>query len=85
MPFNLHNPIAWVGPDKCDRLLLSDVTRFGLHRKVVARKGDCVDVEMWLNAVQAEAGGAEVSWWSGWWTVEAEEFCYLWMVWKEVK
>ena len=72
-------PIAWVGPDKADRLLASDVTRYGLHRTVVARKGDLMDIEGWLGAVASEARENEIESW----LVEIEGFWILWMCWKE--
>jgi hypothetical protein len=81
MPYNLQKPIAWVGADKADRLLISDVTRYGLHRTVVARKGEVMDVEAWLGAVQSEARENAVEGW----LVEISEFWFLWMIWKEIK
>ena len=79
MPFNLQNPIAWVGADKADRLLISDVTRYGLHRTVVARKGELMDMVSWLTTVMGAAGENKVHHW----LVEIDGFCFLWMVWKE--
>ncbi len=79
MPYDVHKPIAWVGSDKSDRLLISDVTRFGLHRTVVARKADLMNVETWLQAVMSEAQGNEVHHW----VVDIGEFWFLWIVWKE--
>lgn len=70
------NPIAWVSED---RILLNDVTRHGLHRKVIARKYEPMDVELWLNSVQNDAGENKVSGW----LVEREGFFYLWLVWKD--
>jgi hypothetical protein len=81
MPFDLLKPIAWVGTDKADRLLISDVTPSGLHRTVVARKGEVMDVEAWLGAVVSEARGNEVDGW----LVEIGEFWFLWLIWKEIK
>jgi hypothetical protein len=79
MPYDLQKPLAWVGADKADRLLISDVTRYGLHRKVVARKGELMDIEAWQQTVTSEAGKNEVEYW----LVEIGEFYFLWMVWKE--
>lgn len=81
MPFDLQHPIAWVGADKADRLLISDVTRYGLHRTVVARKGELMDIEAWQQAVESEARKNEVHYW----LVEIDEFWFLWMCWKERK
>lgn len=81
MPYDLQKPIAWVGSDKSDRLLISDVTRYGLHRTVVARKGEVMDVEAWLGAVISEARENEVDGW----LVEIGEFWFLWLIWKEIK
>lgn len=77
--FDVQKPIAWVGEDKSDRLVISDVTRFGLQRRVVARKDALMDVDMWLSAIQSEARGNQVYWWQ----VYVDGFYFLWMVWKE--
>lgn len=79
MTYDLHKPIAWVGADKADRLLISDVTQYGLHRTVVARKGELMDIEAWLQAAANDARRNEVHSW----LIEIEEFYFLWMVWKE--
>jgi hypothetical protein len=72
----LQKPLAWIGDD---RLLISDVTRYGLHRKVVARKGGMMDVEGWVQVAEREAQGNAVQGF----LVEIGEFLFLWMVWKE--
>jgi hypothetical protein len=79
MPYDLHHPIAWVGADLSDRLLISDVTRFGLHRTVVARKGELMDIDAWLQAAASEARKNEVEGF----LVEIGEFFVLWLLWKE--
>lgn len=79
MPYDLSKPIAWVGVDKKDRLVLSDCTRHGLNRRVVARKGEMMDTVTWISACMAEALGAEVRWW----VVMDGEFFVLWVIWKE--
>jgi len=79
MPYDLQKPIAWVGTDKTDRLLISDVTQYGLHRTVVARKGEVMDIEAWQRAVESEARGNAIEYW----LVEIGEFYFLWMIWKE--
>ena len=72
-----NRPLAWIGSD---RLLLEDVTRFGLHRQGVARKGEPPNVEIYLSTVQRRYSNADVSHW----LVEREDgFWYLWIVWKE--
>lgn len=81
MPFDVRKPIAWVGADKGDRLLIRDRTQAGLHRVVVARKNEPPDVEEWLRNAEIEAKGAEVCAW----LVEKEDFVFLWIVWKEAK
>lgn len=78
MPFDLQKPLAWVGEDKGDRLLISDVTRYGLHRTVVARKHEPMNVVAWLQAVMSEAQDNQVHHW----LVERDEFWFLWIVWK---
>lgn len=73
---DLINPIAYVGED---RLVLKDVTRWGLNRRVVARKGDVPNVYEWLISCTSEAKDVEVYHW----IVEVGEFYVLWIVWKE--
>jgi len=75
---DLQKPIAWVGEDKGDRLLADDTTPHGLRRMVVARKGDVMDVEAWLNAAESEARKSVESW-----LVERDGYWWLWMVWKD--
>lgn len=81
MPYDLQHPIAWVGADKADRLLISDVTPSGLHRTVVARRGDLMDIEAWQDAVASEAMHNNVECW----LIEKDDFFILWMCWKEHK
>jgi hypothetical protein len=81
MTYDLQKPIAWVGADKADRLLISDVTRYGLHRTVVARKHDVMDIEMWMQVVETEAHGNEIQSF----LVMIDEFYFLWMIWKEIR
>lgn len=73
---DLIDPLAWVGED---RLVLKDITRYGLNRRVVARKGDVPSVYEWLLQCNKEANGAEVYHW----LVEIGDFIVLWIVWKE--
>lgn len=80
-PYDLLKPLAWVGEDKSDRLLISDVTKYGLHRTVVARKGEVMDIETWQQVVASEARGNAVESF----LVEIDEFFVLWMIWKEKK
>ena len=81
----LDQPLAWVG---ADRILLDDVSRFGLRRKVIARKGGMMDVEAWLkvigeqwrvNSDQSAVSSEQLHCW----LVERGEFWFLWIVWKE--
>ena len=74
----VDNPLARIGSD---RLLLDDVTRFGLHRQVIARRDEPPDVEVYLAAIRQKSPEADVSHW----IVEKDEFFFLWMVWKEPK
>lgn len=78
-PYSLQKPLAWVGPDKNDRLLISDVTKYGLHRTVVSRKNEMPDVVSWMQAVISEARNNEIHYW----IVEIEDFVVLWIVWKD--
>jgi len=79
MPYDTQDPIAWVGSDLSDRLLISDVTPYGLHRTLVARKGEVMDVDTWMQAVQSEARKNPVEGF----LVEIGEFWFLWLLWKE--
>lgn len=75
---SVDKPIAWLGSD---RLLLDDTSRFGLRRRVFARKGEWVDYLTHLRQAKDMAKGADVSQWM----FEHEGFFYLWIVWKEKK
>lgn len=72
----VDKPLAWVGHD---RVLLSDVTIYGLHRKVIARKDDIPNVVTWLQAAYQGSRDARVHWW----LFERDDFYFLWIVWKE--
>lgn len=69
-------PLAWMGED---RLLLDDRTRYGLRRKVYARKSDLPNMVIYLQAAFEQAGDADVRYWM----VERDDFWYLWIVWKD--
>lgn len=73
----VETPIAWVG---ADRILLDDMSRYGLRRKVIARRGEPMDVETWLAAIERQVSitGARMAWW----LVERGEYWFLWIVWK---
>lgn len=71
------NPLAWLGRD--DRLLLDDTSRFGLRRRVIARKGTMMDVEAHILLAEKMARGAEVCGW----LYELDDYFFLWIVWKE--
>ena len=73
----VSNQLSWLGRD--DRLLLDDVSCFGLRRRVIARKGEMMDVEAHIQLAADMARGAEVYGW----LVESEGINYLWIVWKE--
>ena len=70
-------PLAWLGRD--DRLLLDDTSRFGLRRRVIARKGEMMDVETHILMATDMAKGAEVYGWM----IERDDFFFLHIVWKE--
>ncbi len=70
-----EHPLAWIGSD---RLLLDDVTPYGLRRKVIARKNEMMDMVMYLQLAMIQAGKATVHYWM----FERDGFWFLWMVWK---
>lgn len=69
-----------MGDDLLDRLVIADKTKHGLHRRVIARKSEMMDIDAWLDSVRRQTS-AEVSWW----LVRIDEFYFLWIVWKEIK
>src|SRR5262245_1553864 len=73
----VDRPLAWAGTD---RVLLDDITVYGLRRFVVACKGDCPSEIAWLEQVARKAGEAEVKHWLVW---KDDGYCYLWIIWKE--
>lgn len=73
---DLIDPIAWVGED---RLVVKDCTRYGLNRRVIARKGDLPNVYDWLMHCNQEANDMQVYHWM----VEVESYYVLWIVWKD--
>lgn len=74
------NVLAWVDED---RLLLKDRTRHGLHRRVIARKGESPNAEVWVAAVaiddKIERERITFRY------AEHDGFWFLWIVWKEHK
>lgn len=74
----VDQPIAWVG---ADRILLDDVSRFGLRRQVIARRGEPMDVEIWVDAASNQSSMSRDR--IHWWLVERGEYWFLWIVWKE--
>lgn len=72
----IDKPLAWIGSD---RLLLNDVTVYGLRRKVIARKDDVPNVVGLLQVAFQEARDARVYWW----LVARDNVFFLWIVWKE--
>jgi hypothetical protein len=77
-----NKPIAWIGSD---RLLLDDVTPYGLHRYVVANKSEPPDVTAYLKQIR-NAGYLET------WLIEMDSngfllkgWWLLWIIWKEKK
>ena len=74
----VDNPLARIGSD---RLLLDDVTRFGLHRQVIARRDEPPDAAVYLAAIRQKSPEADVSHV----LFEKDSFFFLWMWWKEPK
>ncbi|PKN92987.1 MAG: hypothetical protein CVU44_11185 [Chloroflexi bacterium HGW-Chloroflexi-6] len=75
-----NNPLCTYGGT--DRLLLDDVSPYGLRRKVIASKGVWPDVSGFLDLAAQEAKGADVYWW----LFERDDgFMYLWICWKKSK
>ena len=71
----VDRPLAWLGSD---RLLLDDTSRYGLRRKVIARKDEMMDMVMHLQMAMIQAGQARVYYWM----FERDGFWFLWMCWK---
>ena len=71
-----NNPLRWIG---ADRVLLDDITRYGLRRWVVARLGEPPEVADLLEIV-ARITQAIVH---AWCVAKDDGYWYLWMVWKE--
>jgi hypothetical protein len=63
-----------VGPD---RLILDNVSRFGLHRRHVICYGDLPDAEAWLGAVKTEARI------DAWIFMDDCQIGHLWFCWKD--
>lgn len=77
-----HQPLAWIGMDKADRLLADDVTVFGLRRMVIARKGMAPDVDDYVETVQKRYPNEEIYFCLT--DLERDDgFMYLWIFWKE--
>lgn len=71
-----QKPIAWLGDD---RLLLDDITVYGLRRRVLARKGDLVNLITHMHQAGQLAGSSPLNHWM----FEKDDFYYLWIVWKD--
>jgi hypothetical protein len=76
---SVSNPLARIGND---RLLLDDVTVYGLRRQVIARKGEPPEVSDFLNTVERKHPQANVY---AWCFEKEDGFWYLWIVWKETR
>lgn len=69
-------PLRWIG---ADRVLLDDITIYGLRRWVVARRGEPPEVGDLLGIVEGMTQAEVYAW-----CVEKDDgYWYLWMVWKE--
>lgn len=74
---DVQDPITWAGPD---RVLLDDVTVYGLRRMVIVRKGEeAPALEDWLTVARSKAQEREVYFWM----FERDGFNWLWIAWKE--
>ncbi|MCZ2076191.1 MAG: hypothetical protein LC130_14465 [Bryobacterales bacterium] len=73
------SPLAWIGMDKGDRLLADDVTPYGLHRLVVARRGEPPNVTDYLVTAQRRTTANIYAWC----VLKNDGFWYLWIVWKD--
>lgn len=78
--FELSKPLAWVDDD---RLLIKDRTRRGLHRRMIARKGERPSAELWVEAVAIadKIDRSRITYQYA----ERDGFCFLWITWKEQK
>lgn len=65
--------------DKGDRLLADDVTPYGLHRLVVARRGEPPNVTDYLVTAQRRTTANIYAWC----VLKNDGFWYLWIVWKD--
>lgn len=72
------NVLAWVDED---RLLLKDRTMRGLHRRVIARKGEQPSAEVWVAAVAIadKIDRSRITYRYA----ELDGFWFLWITWKE--
>jgi len=72
------NVLAWVDED---RLLLKDRTRRGLHRRVIARKGEQPSAEVWVAAVAIadKIDRSRITYRYA----ERDGFWFLWIAWKD--
>ena len=71
-------PLRWIG---ADRVLLDDLTEYGLRRLVIARRDEPPDVADLLE-MTAGMTDAEVY---AWCVFKDDGVFYLWIVWKETK
>jgi hypothetical protein len=72
----VNNPLAWIG---ADRLLLDDVTVYGLRRQVVAHKVVPPNVDVYLRTVESRTTANVYAWC----VLKDDGYWYLWIVWKE--
>lgn len=73
---SVESPLRWIG---ADRVLLDDVTVYGLRRWVVARRDEPPEV---ADLLEIAAGMTKAEVYA--WCIEKDDgYWYLWMVWKE--
>lgn len=71
----INKPLTMFGHD---RLLLDDISAYGLRRRVIARRADWPDVQAFLDVAKKEARGAEIYCWA----YERNGFYFSWICWK---
>lgn len=70
-----NEPLMWFGHD---RVVMDSISRLGLHRWVIARKGEPPKTDEYLASAARRAGDGEVLFWE----FEQDGYFYLYMVWK---
>ena len=71
MPSRPNKPLYWVDGD---RVMIDDVTRYGLHRKHIVRSGAMPNVESWGASFPQATQAAYM---------DEHGNGHLWLFWKE--